>query len=297
MIIILLLGAVELSAQRTVYDRINRRVNFGDTAQIHQVILVDYTKLLGTAEGIEGDSLRFRLRNAGTASSIPTYEVRYLGVFTGRPENTGQYSGDGIPAFTDLTYERTALPFGSKRQLRTIMLLYGVVEFNLDDYFQVGAGVIGPLGILTTQRARYSLTPMIHVGLSNQLAYFPLFQRFPEEGGVVMADLSAMLTVGTSDRFLNVGFGRFFNNDNFGDEAIWLHRAAIGGKIGRKWHLYMEAVVSLNGNFDELELYPTINGAYGSRRHRWQFGVFSVFFDDTSFGPIPLPYVGYALYF
>ena len=291
-----LLGGASLSAQRTVYDRINRRVIFGDDRQIHQLILVDYTKLLGTVEGIEGDSLRFQLRNTTTPSFIPTHEVRYVGVFTGAPENTGRYGGGNVPAFTDLTYERTALPYSGKAQVRTIMLLYGVMEYNISDIFQVGAGVIGPLGLLTTQRARYSLTPMVHVGLSNQIAYFPLIPRFPQSGRVLMGDVSAIMTLGTSDRFLNIGFGQFYNNDNNFDGPIWLHRAAIGGKIGRKWHLYAEAAVSLNSGNDELELYPTINAAYGSRQHRWQFGIFSVFFDDTSFGPIPLPYVGYALY-
>ena len=295
-VVLLLLNCAGLSAQRTIYDRINRQVEFGDTSRIHQLILINYTKLLGTAEGIEGDSLRFRLRNTDRPSFIPTHEVRYVGVFAGQPENTGQFDNNTSPPFTDLTYERTALPFGSKTQLRTIMLLYGVVEFNLSDNFQVGAGVVGPLGVLTTQRARFSLTPNVHLGLSNQLVYFPFLQRFPEDGRVVIGDLSAMMTVGTSDKFFNLGFGRFYNNDAPSDDPVWLHRAAIGGKIGTKWHLYAEAAISLDTEINHLEFYPTINGAYGSRRHRWQFGIFTVVLDDEDFGPIPLPYAGYSLY-
>ena len=275
-------------------DRINERVEFGDTTQLHQLILIDYSRLLGTARRVEGDTLYFRLSAAVEDSPIPTRELRYLGTMASNGRRVVSAAG---PGFTDLTYERTALPFQSRIELKTIMLIYTGVEVNLNEHFQIGAGLGGLLGVLLTARVRTSITPRVHVALSNQSLFSPIIGALDGGNAPLVGDVSALLTLGDDKRFLNLGYGYFYNTDRFAEgDRVFLSRMGLGGRVGKKWHLYTEALVSLNRTFRQTELYPSLNAAYANRRHRWKFGVMSVVFDLESFLPPPIPYVGYSLY-
>ncbi|MEM9259564.1 MAG: hypothetical protein AAGA62_07940, partial [Bacteroidota bacterium] len=205
-------------------------------------------------------------------------------------------SGTGLgPGFTDLTYERTALPFHSSGQVKVINLIYAVTEWNLNENLQIGIGLAGPLGILGTVRYRFSLGKEVHLGLSNQ-TLFPPFAQFDNDL-IMLGDVSAMLTLGDERRFLNLGTGMFYNTDDF-EEPLNAHRFGIGGRVSNRVHLYAEALMVLNNDdfSRELSLLPSANVSIGARRHRWRFGVFSLFFDEDSFVPPPLPYVGYTYY-
>lgn len=273
-------------------SRIHYRVTLGDTTQTHQLILMDYSKLLGLAESIEGDTLYFRLHSASASSAVPVNQMRFLGEFMGKDQKRALTQT--TPGFTDMTYERTALPFHSKGQFRTIMLLYNVAEFNLNEHLQIGAGIGGPLGILTTQRLRTTLLPEFHVALSHQSLYIP-WAEGADNSVLIVGDVTGIFTFGNDRRFLNVGSGLFYNTD-FDDGKVWLHRMGVGGRIGSKWHLYSEAVVSMGEEFSILELYPSLNASYGSRRHRWQFGLMTITISGDNFLSPPIPYVGYAYY-
>lgn len=273
-------------------SRIHYKVEMGDTSQLHQLILLDYTKLLGTAMEVDKDNIRFLVRGAEKVSVIPVRELRFLGVFNSVQAKPYKAGGD-VPGFTDMTYERTAMPFHSDGQIRVVNLIYSVAEWNLNDNFQVGVGVAGPLGILTTQKARFSLTPDVHFGLSSQFLVLPLLPRFNARGPVILGDIAALITVGNERRFANFGTGILFNND---DSSVWGHRFGIGGRLNPKWHIYSEILVTLSDDFDELQLFPSLNASLGSRRHRWRFGIFTIFFDEDNFFPPPLPYVGYSYY-
>jgi len=307
LLITLLLGfSVGLQAQ-SYESRIHFAVQIGDTAQLHQLILLDYTKLLGTALEIDEENIRFLVRSATEPSIIPLRELRFLGVFnlggsssvSRRAARLFNRSGAG-PGFTDLTYERTALPFHANGRVKVINLLYAVTEWNLNDHVQVGAGIAGPLGILFTGRLRHSLSEDIHVGLSGQ-ALYPPFAQFNSEF-ILVGDLTTMFTFGNENRFLNLGTGLLFNTDDFEDNIV-NYRFGIGGKIGRRVHLYAEALAILEefnrftgGSFRELRLIPSLNVAVGARRHRWRFGLATVYLDEDNFFPPPLPYVGYSYY-
>ncbi|MEL7163427.1 MAG: hypothetical protein AAFN92_21900, partial [Bacteroidota bacterium] len=105
-----------------------------------------------------------------------------------------------------------------------------------------------------------------------------------------------MLTFGNDRRFLNLGTGLFFNTDDFEPNAI-MHRIGIGGALSPRVHLYGETVLAAGrGRRRDLNLLPSVNVSIGARRHRWRFGIFTVFLDEDSFFPPPLPYVGYSYY-
>ncbi|WP_273444006.1 hypothetical protein [Neolewinella agarilytica] len=289
----LLAFSVGLSAQ-SFKSRIHYKVNMGDSSQLHQLILLDYTKLLGTAMEVEKDSIYFLVRGTNEPTAIPLRELRFLGVFNS-VESRPYRDTRGVPGFSDLTYERTALPHHSKGQIRVINLLYSVAEWNLNKNLRLGVGLAGPLGIMTTQKYRFSITPDLHLGVSSQILFLPLIERFPNNGPVVLGDVSAMLTVGNDRRFANFGTGILFNNDDPGS-PIWGHRFGIGGRISPRWHVYSEMLMTLNDEFSELSLFPSINASLGAKKHRWHFGIFTVFFDEDNFFPPPLPYVGYSYY-
>lgn len=281
-------------------SRIHYKVVLGDTSQLHQIILLDYTKMLGNALEIENDSIYFQLRSAVAPSAIPMSEVRYLGVFNSSDTPAGRNKlFPGVPDFTDLTYERTALPLHGKGQIRVINLVYAVSEWNLNDNLQVGAGLGGPLGILLTQKLRTSITPDLHIGITGQQLWVPLVFTF-DNSQIILGDIAAVLTVGNDRRFVNIGSGLLFNTDADNDESpITSHRFGIGGQIGEKWHLYGEFLMTVpkeTDRFSDLNFFPAFSAAYGSKRHRWRFGVFTVFFDEDNFFPPPLPYVGYSYY-
>lgn len=297
-LLLLLTLALSFSlAAQSYQSRIHYKVKLGDTEQLHQLILLDYSKLLGTALEIENDEIFFQLRSSSEVSVIPLKELRFLGVFTGTNGNPVSGLNAATVGLADLTYERTALPYQTKSQLRVINLIYAVTEWNTNEHLQFGLGLAGPLGILVTTRLRYTVLPDVHVGLSNQFLFPPLLQGF-SNNLLALGDAHAMVTVGNENRFFNLGTGILYNTEF--NESAWGHRMAIGGSLSAKWHLYAEGLLVLGRNNDfnprDVSFLPSVNGALGVRRHRWQFGVFSVFTDTGFSSPVPVPYVGYAYY-
>lgn len=286
-------------------SRIHHKVRLADPDQLHQLILLDYTKLLGTAIDVTADSIYFQLRAAAELSVVPINQLRYLGIFT-----EGETGGrNGRPSATpiglsDMTLERTALPYQTKARLKVVQLLYAVTEWNLNKNLQLGVGLLGPIAFITTQKLRFTLAPDVHVGVSNQLALPPFSQGFNDGKPLLIGDVHALLTIGNEDRFLNLGTGYFYNTDVFVSGAR-NHRIGIGGKISNKWHLYSEALLLLNSDdggggrfrpFRELVLIPSANAALSVRNHRWQFGLATFFVDQSDIFPPPIPYVGYTYY-
>lgn len=294
-----------LSAQN-YQSRIHYKVELGNEEQLHQLILLDYTKLLGTALEVNETNIRFKVRSATEVSVIPTSKLRYLGLF--REIGASSRIGSGAPGstvgFTDLTYEPTALPYGTKAEVKVINLIYATTEWSLNDHFQIGVGLAGPLGVLATQRARWSLSPLLHVGVSNKMMYVPLAQAFNNRLAL-LGDLHGMLTVGNSRRFLNLGTGILYDNNSGGRgdgrATAWGHRMAIGAQLSKRWTIYTEALMILTKNQGfrrrrNLILLPTFNAALHVRQHRWNFGIATVQEEGFSFFPPPIPYVSYSYY-
>lgn len=293
--IILLLALGSALAAQSYRSRIHHKVQIGDTTQLHQLILLDYSKLLGVATDVDKDNVYFKLRSSAEVSTIPLEQLRFLGIFVS--DSYSGLSSASTIGLSDLTFERTALPYKTGAQLRVINLLYAVTEWNLNKNLQLGVGLAGPLGLVATQRLRFSLGKGVHLGLSNQLLNIVL-----TDINALLGDTHVMLTVGSERRFFNIGTGILFNTDAFDDTTSWGHRMAVGGKVGKKWHLYSELLMVLSNNENrffssrDLTLLPSFNGSLAVRRHRWQFGLMTVVLDEDSIFPPPIPYVGYSYY-
>ena len=286
-----------LSAQ-DYFSRMNNRVRVGDTTQVHQVILLDYSKLLGVVEKIEEGELYFRLHGVLDVTRFPLEQVRYVGLYI-PPGSAGRLGGMDRLGMTDMTYERTALPYTGRGQVKIINLVYAVSEFNINENLQLGAGLGGPLGVIGTARYRYSISPYVHVGASAQVLYpFLLGRGFNNNSIILLGDVTGLATFGTERKFLNIGTGFMFNTDAFDEKTLWVHRAGAGGAISDHWHLYGELLFTLSNDefFRQLSVFPSISASWSMSRHRWRFGIFTNFIDSEELFVPPLPYVGYSFY-
>jgi hypothetical protein len=274
-------------------SRVQPQVNIGDTTQTHQVILLDYSRLLGIVMEIRSDSLTLRVATLPEPLRLPTRQMRYVGLSTA-PSRRGR-SAPGRAPLGDLTLVRTALPYPSEREFRTVMLLYNSVNWTLNEHFQLGVGLAGPLGILLNQRYRTSVRPWLHLGVSNEIVVAPLI-AFGDDRLPFAGDLTGLLTVGTSEQFFTAGAGMFYLSDN-PSSPIPNFRAGLGTRLGRPTHLYGELVAYVDERIGEVGLLPSLNLSLARRSHRWSFGIMSYFIDDDFTTPAPIPYVSYALYF
>ena len=118
----LLFGPLVLCAQ-TWRQRIDPGVRLGDTNQLHMVTLFDRSQLLGVVYRVTADTIELQLRGAEGRSYLPTRELRFLGSFM-VPRMVADPRSPVPPPLGDLTLLRTALPYPSRRQFKTVMLAY-----------------------------------------------------------------------------------------------------------------------------------------------------------------------------
>ena len=286
----LMAGAVQAQSYT---QRINHRVAIGDTSQVHQLILRDYTRLRGTVLEVRRDSIVMQVASVPEAVRVPTFQMRHIGILP-RSERLQAVADGDVPAMDDLTLVRTALPFPRRKRLKTVMLVYNSLEWQLDRHVQLGVGAALPFGLLLNQRYRTSLTPYLHVGVSNETLLVP-FLIFGEDGFPAVGDLTTMLTVGSGAQFLHLGYGIFYNLTD-GTEPVPNFRVGAGTRISRRVHLYGELVGVLEPD-DRFTLLPSLNLARTVRRHRWSFGLATSFVEREFNSGVPVPYVSYSLYY
>lgn len=195
------------------------------------------------------------------------------------------------PDLEDLTLLRTALPYEGRRRLKTVMLLYNVVDFNLNRHLQLSVGNAAVLGVAFSQRYRTSVRPWLHLGLSNETLAVPIFDYETVVG--VAGDLTSLLTIGSQEQFVSFGAGMFYA---IGGGIVSNYRVGAATRISPSVHVYGEAL-AYGGAEDQLTLAPTVNVSLTRRRHRWHFGILSIVLDHDNYLPPPLPYLGYALYY
>lgn len=277
-----------LGAQRYA-QRLGGDVVIGDSSQLHEVVLIDYAKFLGTVTYFMADSLRLKLPSVAEPVVFPASFVRSVSVKY--PES------DGVPAprrnlpFTDLTLLRTALPYHGRQQLKTVMLLYNVVEWNLNDHVQLGVGAAGPFVFLFNQRYRTSLTPWLHVGLSNE-TIVPVFLQIFSESVSFLGDLTTLTTVGSDEQYFSFGAGIFYRAAS-NRKPTRNYRVGAGTQVSPRVHLYGELLAFIDP-FEETGVLPTLNVSVAGKDHRWYFGVLGVVTDFNGSLVAPLPYVGYS---
>ncbi|MEL6141960.1 MAG: hypothetical protein AAFQ37_02740 [Bacteroidota bacterium] len=262
--------------------RIGPGVVLGDTTQLHQLVLVNFTQFLGVGMDIDGNELVFQLRSTATPNRFPIDEVRFLGLVN-QDADIGYAVDPAGPVMSDLTYLRTALPAEGKGRFRNVSVTYSIAEFNVNKNIQLGIGLLTPVGPLATQRFQFSVGDHVHLGISNQMTLVVLD---PFIGPFLIGDLTANLTLGNSDGLLNVGYGLGYDTSFDNIPTI---RFGGGGRIANSWHVYGELAI-FEGEF-ETSLWPSVSAAYGKNRHRWRFGLFTGILDGFE-GP-PLPLVGY----
>ena len=276
-------------------DRVNPEVVLGDTSQRHQVILRDYTRLRGLVTEIREDSFFLMVATVPDTLALPTDQLRHLGLY--RPEKweatQTRRRTRQVYDLDDLAYVRTALPYSAGKHIKSVMLAYNAIDWRLNEHWQLGTGLAGPLGVLFTQRYRTSLTPYLHVGLSNETLFVPLGD-VTNGGFPAVGDLTTLLTVGSPTQFLTTGFGIFYSGGNRRG-PVYNYRLGAGLRVSRRVHLYGE-MLGFYERTDSFVLLPTLNIAVAKNRNRWSYGLMSVLLDPDSAVPFPIPYISYTYY-
>ncbi len=199
---------------------------------------------------------------------------------------------DPVP-LTDLTMIRTALPFQRGSQLKTVMLVYNTFQWNLNGHLQLSTGLGGPLGVILGQRYRTSLNEWVHVGLSNEVLVIP-WLAFIDDQLPFAGDLTTMLTIGDEYQFFHLGAGLYYTDAG---GSVPNYRVGAGARLGGETHLYGELVTTTDP-VGTITVLPSLNVSLARRRHRWSFGIFTVYVaDQFGEGIPPLPYLSYSCYY
>ncbi len=291
-----LLACDHIAAQSGEF-RIGPGLVYGDTTELHQLVLNNYSRFVGTATGLRDNELYFKIRGANDTTTFLITEVRYVGLL-------GSSTRTGLPAaasyqnityddrydmtFTDPTYLRTAFLNSGKGQLRIVNAIYSVAEINANKNIQLGGGILLPLGFLFTQRLSFQVAGPVHIGVSNQM-FLPILTF----GGLSLyGDASVNLSIGSEARFLSIGRGLLYDTQ-FGGSAE-SYTLSLGGALSPSIQMYSE-IMLVESAFRSTNLLPSLSIAITNRRHRWRAGIFRII--EPGIELFALPLAGYDLKF
>lgn len=279
--------------------RIGPGLVYGDTTELHQLVLANYSRFVGTATGLRDNELYFRIRGADDTTTFLTSNIRYVGLLAGSARaavlspagasfDDTVYDGRYDMTFTDPTYLRTAFLNRGKGQLRIVNAIYSVVEINATKNIQFGGGMLLPLGFLFTQRLGFRVAGPVHIGMSNQM-FLPILTF---GSTAPYGDVSVNLSVGSEARFLSVGRGLLYDTDF--DETAESYTLSIGGALSPTVQAYSE-IMLVETAFGNTNLLPSLSVAFTNRRHRWRVGLFRII--ERGLDLFALPLAGYELKF
>ncbi|MEO0788820.1 MAG: hypothetical protein AAFY36_09165 [Bacteroidota bacterium] len=255
-------------------------VRLNDTTQLQVLITKDYDRLVGYALDIDGQDLIFRLRFADAPSRFAMSELRALRVL-----QAGLIGND----LSDGTYLQTALPGAAGGgRFRNVSLLGNLAEFDVNENLRVGIGAFIPVGLALTQRLRASISPKIHLGISNQAVWS--LRRFDDEE--LVGDFAGLLTLGDNKLFMSLGYHFFYSTSGFSQDSRGVS-LMVGGQISDQWHLYSEWLFTETRNFGDSGVLPSFSASCQLDRWRIRFGFFWGTGDVSTESPIPLVGVDY----
>ncbi|MEM6396926.1 MAG: hypothetical protein AAF741_11320 [Bacteroidota bacterium] len=274
LIMALFMSSVFLGAQSGGLS-IGKGVVLGDTTQVHVLTTNSQERIIGSAMDIDGDKLLFIPRYAEEVVEFPTAEVRSVRLF-----QVG-YSDNNL---SDGTYLYTALP-GANRggRYRNVSVLGSLAEFDLNKNVRLGVGFLLPVGIAVSQRIRASLSPGLHVGLSNQSVWS--LRQFDDNE--LAGDLAGLVTLGDNRLFLSMGYHFFYSTSFFSEDSRGVSMM-VGGQISDQWHLYSEWMYTETRSFRGSGLIPSFSASCSLNRWRIRFGVFWGYGELVTDSPLPI---------
>ena len=160
-------------------------------------------------------------------------------------------------------------------EFRSNMVLYNTIEHGITNNVTVGGGFFSILlvnAVTGKIKLGFSLTDMIHVAVGAQGGVGFTFY----DGGYSMGLFYGVLSIGTSDRFINVSVGRGKGqDDNMGTTGY-----SMGGsfRMGEHWRInveYFHFEDPYYSYYDPTDnIFGTLGLSWSKRQHQVDFGIF-----------------------
>lgn len=268
--------------------------------QTHILITHDGSSYIGRVSSIDQNSVYFIIRNLDTSIKINMQDVDFLGLAEERKEdfiNTNKESQEAnkkkviILPSNQLLYSATALPYPCKGTVRSTMIIVNQADFQLGKHFSLGANVVIPALVGARAQAKISLNETIHTGLTTQF-FLPLISTDFRN------HTYAMLTIGDYDKFLNVGYGFWFDISSSANEfspeeedPFPMLSLAASYNIHKNWRIHIETMALFEEH--NKQVLPSITVSKALKRGMFEFGLVSI---PSSFVPL-IPLFSYNIVF
>lgn len=273
-----------LSAQR-----IEGRLNMSDTTQVHQLTLIDGSLITGRLITMHVETWDFKCNNK--VESIATNRISTLKVLD---KGKTQGSNNVVIEPANLTNSGnseviaspTAIPLKyGEAYYETVWGYYNYVECGIGKGVSIGAGGAFPL-LSTRLRWGMPIKKNVYIGLCASNYTSPLIY-FPSNGSIGLAIgtlgiVSANLTLGRSNRFLNIGAGTSYifsvgYNGGFLSESA-RPVLSVGGAfpIGKRFAFLSDNIILPYLSGTNRLILPSVAIRYFKKNIRLDFGLWGM---------------------
>ena len=301
---------------------ISKNIEIGDTTQVHVINTENGDRFVGRVTRIENTTVFFLFQNKkelefslseisslvlfkeqkpGTTNSTPSTPSQNPDYDRAKAEYENRHGSKNEPAILNgaenLFFSPTAFTHGKGNgEYRNIMVLYNRVDFGLTDNIDLGFDIM-PLIAVNVFSARIKagipINDYLNVGFGGSvfMALQPsIFNNNQVEGTTYTYGAA---TIGTKEKFMNVGFGYAFPFEPERTEGATV--LSFGGalRLGNHWKLIADFIL-MDLEFDPD--YYSLGVSWFNNRNRVDFGINTFAFPERSFtGPIiPIPFASYA---
>ena len=285
---------------------IHGELDFEDTSTIHRITMSEGDQFVGRILSIENLNVKFKLEgleqpmhfnlNAVEAIEVLTPE-QYEDGYTYLKDTKVKLRGPApMHSRTHIVGSRTGIGLGKgNKAYRNIMALYNEMHFGVHKNLDVGVSLIPLLvsNILSFQvKGHVSVGEYLHLGLGVN-TYLALIHIEGSNFGIAHTYFAA--TLGPEDYHINLNVGYGFP---FLDTQVGAPVYSIGGsfRTGDRWRIITEGVFVSPRN-SNVPLFATIAMGWFNHKHKFDFGITSLIFDNLSVYFVPIPNLSYGLKF
>lgn len=277
----------------------------GDTARVYVLTTKRGDRFVGKIAGYEEGKVIFQLEN-GTKLPFEYGEIESLLNEEEVKRETFKYLGPSeidMNGAQNLYLTPTGFNYKSGQgEYRNVEIFYNSIDYGVSDNFSIGIGLI-PLFVANVvnlkTKVSFSIQDFVHVGVGGMVFAGFTINSFDDNWGA--GTLHGSLSIGTEEKFINVGYGKWLPFDNnlvTFDSDLYM----VGGsfRVGNKGRVFGDLIrVEERGQNDFNSNGYTmvmLGGSWFNQKNRVDFGLFMVPNDNGSdfSQPVVFPIAGYA---
>lgn len=277
-----------------------------DSSRTYVLITERGDRFVGRIKAYEGDDILFQIEN-NIVLTFNQEEIETIQIFE-------EYSGSGLikgaPDYIPMSGQEnlfispSAFNYKTKKgEYRNTQIFLNSIDYGVSDNFSLGAGLI-PFFVANVVDLRTKLTfnvgDYVHFGAGAHLVAGFTLGGLGENWSVGIPH--GTISIGTEEKFLNVGFGKFLPfDDNVGNLKSDLIMVGGSFRISKKGRIFAD-LIKVNevedpffGSRGEYTMIM-IGGSWFNVKNRLDFGVFVL--PDSGTGDliqtIGFPVISYA---